>query len=45
MAQELFGNILDGVNAAVRHVTNADFLPLALIGGAIVLIAYFLFKS
>jgi hypothetical protein len=45
MAQELFGNILEGVNVAIRHVTNADFLPLALIGGVIALIGYFLFKS
>ena len=38
-------SVLEGLTAVMVRLNNADFLTLALIGGGVVLVGYFIFKS
>ena len=45
MVQELFGNILDGINTNFRHIANARPEMLLVTVAGIALVGYFLLKG
>jgi hypothetical protein len=44
MAHELFSNILDAMRDTFRHLGNASFETLALMGAGLALLGYLFFK-